>query len=356
MFDYAGAIHVHSNYSYDCQTPLAEIIGAAQTAGLDYVILTDHFRLDARRDGWERWHGRTLLIVGEEISPRYNHYLAMGINEPIVVWKSERNPQTYIDAVARQGGFGFIAHPDHPGALLAQVRRYPWLAWEATGYTGMGIWDLMGDWIGQLSSPSRAALAYLAPATMLTGPRPETLTRWDQCNQHSRCIGIGEVDNHNTRRRCLGIPVKIFPSLFAFRTIRTHILLEQAFSGEGSSDIAQVFGALRQGRCYVAQECWRPATGFAFRIFDDHHETTMGGTFTARGPALLEVRVPQRARIRVIHDGQLRHSEHRTGLEVDVRSPGVYRIEVWQKPHRWQDWKPWIYSNPIWVSSRGGRP
>ncbi|MBI3291553.1 MAG: PHP domain-containing protein [Elusimicrobia bacterium] len=350
LIDYGGAIHIHSDYSYDCQTPLAEIVAAAQEAGLDFAILTDHFRLDARHDGWERWHGQTLLIVGEEISPRYNHYVALGLREPIVVWKGERNPQGYIDAVARQGGFGFIAHPDHPGALLAQVRRYPWLAWEATGYTGMGIWDLVSDWIGQLRSPLRSGLAYLTPATMLTGPRPETLIRWDQLNQRSHCIGIGEVDNHNTQRRVLGIPVRIFPYRFAFRTIRTHILLEHPFSGETAPDIAKVLGALRQGRCYVAQEFWWPAAGFSFRIFDDHQEATMGETFTIRGPALLEVKAPQRGRIRLIHDGQLRRLEERTGMEVDVKSPGVYRIEVWQKPSLWQGWKPWLYSNPIWVT------
>jgi len=71
--DYAGIIHLHSAYSFDGRAPIAEIIGAAKRNEIDFLFLTDHSTLQARSDGWEGWHGRTLLIVGEEIAPRFNH-------------------------------------------------------------------------------------------------------------------------------------------------------------------------------------------------------------------------------------------------------------------------------------------
>src|SRR5689334_6833828 len=106
MFDYAGAIHFHSAYSYDARGSMEHIVQAALEAGLRYAVLTDHFKLEARADGWEKYHGPLLLIVGEEVSPRYNHYLALGLREPIVVSKDHHDAQSVIDAVKAQGGFG----------------------------------------------------------------------------------------------------------------------------------------------------------------------------------------------------------------------------------------------------------
>src|SRR5258706_5641436 len=148
MMDYSGCIHFHSSYSYDASIAPAQIVQAGLEAGVDYLILTDHFRLDAQNEGWERYHEsgskKLLMLVGEEISPRYNHYLAMDIKKPIVVSKIELDAQGVIDAVNEQGGFGFIAHPDHQGAPFVDLRAYPWVDWNVTGYAGLSIWDLMG--------------------------------------------------------------------------------------------------------------------------------------------------------------------------------------------------------------------
>ena len=87
------------------------------------VSPTDHFNLDAQKNGWERYHeshnSKLMLIVGEEVSPRYNHYLALGHQKPVVVWKSEANPQRYIDEVNAQGGFGFAV-------TIAQALAHAW--------------------------------------------------------------------------------------------------------------------------------------------------------------------------------------------------------------------------------------
>ena len=55
LTDYAGAIHLHSAYSFDGRAPVAEIIAAANRCGLDFLLLTDHGTLRARADGWEGW-------------------------------------------------------------------------------------------------------------------------------------------------------------------------------------------------------------------------------------------------------------------------------------------------------------
>ena len=348
MFDYAGCIHFHSAYSYDARIPLATILAEASRAGLDFAVLTDHFRLDAREEGLEGYHEKLLLMVGEEISPRYNHYLAFNISRPVVVWKTETRAQRLIDAVNAQGGFGFIAHPDHAGAPLVGNRAYPWIDWNATGYAGLGLWDLASDWSAQLTSPWKTLAACLWPSQALRGPNPKTLARWDELTQKSHCVAIGELDNHGNRRSFFGLKRRIFPFGFAFRTIRTHVLLEKEKTGIAAEDSRAILAALRQGQSYVSLDLWKDPAGFSFSIYDDRHRAWPGGEFQRKGQALLEAKLPSPGWICLFRNGRLIKDERRrAALQWDLDLPGVYRVEAQQ--HVGARWRPWIFSNPIWV-------
>jgi len=348
VFDCAGCIHFHSAYSYDAQVPLKTIVDAGIRSGLHYAILTDHFRLDALQENWEGYHENMLLLVGEEVSPRYNHYLAFNVRKPVVVWKTDANPQPVIDAVNAQGGFGFIAHPDHEGAPLVGARAYPWLDWNVTGYAGLSIWDLMGDWTSALSSRLAILYACWRPGNVLRGPRSQTLARWDQIVQTRHCVAIGETDNHGHLRRYMGFSKRIFPFEFAFRAVRTHVLLEEPLKRDAAADRPRILEAIRRGQSYVSLDLWQDPTGFSFEVFDDGRRAYMGGEFHRQGPALLETKIPAPGRIRLIRNGQLIWEERtRSHMERDLDLPGVYRIEVEQSAAG--AWRPWIYSNPIWV-------
>ena len=63
----SGVLHVHTEFS-DGHGTAEEVIEAAGAAGLDYLIVADHNRLDAKR--LEGYHGRLLVMVGTEISTR----------------------------------------------------------------------------------------------------------------------------------------------------------------------------------------------------------------------------------------------------------------------------------------------
>jgi hypothetical protein len=287
-------------------------------------------------------------LVGEEISPRYNHYLALGIKQPIVVCKRHPEAQKIIDRVQAEGGFGFIAHPDQEGAPFAGVRAYPWVDWKVKGFAGLSIWDLMDDWTSQLSSVWQIFWGALRPGGRLQGPRQKTLARWDELALRSHCVAIGEIDNHGNRRSFWGIPRRIFPFEFAFRTIRTHVLLETPLTGDAARDTHQVLEALRQGRSYVSLDLWNNPKGFLFRIYDEKNQAIMGENFHRSGPALLEAKVPGRGRTRMVRDGRVVWEDRRRSqVQLDVDLPGVYRVEVDQRVGG--RWRPWIYSNPIWV-------
>jgi hypothetical protein len=354
--DHAGVIHLHSVHSFDGRRTVPEIIAAANDSGIDFLMLTDHASLQARAEGLEGWQGRTLLVVGEEISPRFNHYLAFGLSDPVSTTpgREEMSPQTCIDRIAAGGGIGFIAHPDHGGTERFHVKRYPWTDWSVTGYTGLGIWDFMTDWQRGLTGYGRALIGYAFPSFLLRGPLAATLTRWDRLTRERRVVGIGELDNHDTLYRVLGLKLPVFPFRRVFRLIRTHVLTEAPFTGDGPADIASLLQALRSGHAYVSLDSNQDARGFRFTLTEGTRTATMGDEFCLADFAELAVSFPANARIRIIRNGSLLHQRQGTTLSERVREPGIYRIEADLRV--FGRYRPWIFSNPIYVSRSLKRP
>jgi hypothetical protein len=350
LIDYTGVIHLHSAYSFDGRAPVTEIIAAANKSGIDFLMLTDHATIEARNDGLERWHNGTLLIVGEEIAPRFNHLLAFQLPESIMTAKDppDIHPQAYIDRVQAREGISFIAHPDHEGSALFHVKHYPWTDWSVTGYTGIGIWDFMTDWQNSLTNHLRAILSYVFPAFFLRGPSPRTLERWDRLSQERRVVGIGELDNHDTVQRLWMFKLSIFPFARVFRLIRTHILTTAPLSGNSRADIAAVLDTLKNGRAYVALDHYRNSSGFSFLLTDEGRSATMGDEFILRRSAEITVSVPYKARIRLVRNGSSFHQTTGKKLALTLREPGIYRIEACL--NILGRYRPWIFSNPIYVT------
>jgi hypothetical protein len=350
MHDYVGAFHIHTDYSFDGTTGIKEVIAAARRAGLNFIVVTDHFRMDARKDGWEGWHDGVFVMVGEEISPRYSHYLALGIETPVIAWQKKSRPQEYIDAVNAQGGVGLIAHPDHTGAPKFGVKDYPWKDWSAKGYVGLSVWDLMTDWQEKLTSVPAAVKAYISPAAALTGPKAVTLSRWDELNRTGRVAGYGEIDNHNTSKRMFGLEFRIFPFDLAFKTIRTHILLDEPLSGIKEGAANQIKNAVKASRMYIAQEYWNSSKGFEFRIYNADGTAGPGQDLELKGaPAVAEVKLPREGLIRLIYDGRPAAETSGSRMQFDVSLPGTYRAEAYQKVRG--SLRPWIFTNHLRVKA-----
>jgi hypothetical protein len=352
LHDYTGVIHLHSAYSFDGRTPVPEILTAARRCGLDFLLLTDHSTLQARADGFEGWHDGILLVVGEEIAPRFNHYLAFGHRQPVATegHPSRLTAQITIDQVQALGGIGIIAHPDHQGTALFHVKHYPWIDWTVTGYTGLGIWDFMTDWQNGLTGYPRALLSYLFPALFLRGPSPRALARWDLLTQQGRVVGIGELDNHATRMKFLGLTLSVFPFRRVFCLIRTHLLTDTPLTGDDAADISTLLAALRNGRAYVALDHHRLSTGFSVIVAEADRSATMGDRFVLDHRAEFTVSVPHKARLRIIRNGSLFREATGCDLEIAISEPGVYRVEAALKIRG--NYRPWIYSNPVYIASR----
>src|SRR5579859_7781312 len=104
-------LHMHSTHS-DGSGTIEQILDHVQHAtDLDVIALTDHDVVEGAlraRDLWTKGSYRFDFIVGEEISTREGHLLALFIEKRIAPGLSmERS----IDLVHEQGGLAIVAHP-----------------------------------------------------------------------------------------------------------------------------------------------------------------------------------------------------------------------------------------------------
>ncbi|MFD7294870.1 CehA/McbA family metallohydrolase [Streptomyces sp. NPDC059897] len=111
---YRGDCHLHSWYSDGRRTP-AEIGALARAAGLDFINTSDH-NTHAAHAHWSDVAGDDLLVMlGEEVTTRNGHVLALG-TEPgtFVDWRYRARDNRwakYAQQIRRAGGLVVPAHP-----------------------------------------------------------------------------------------------------------------------------------------------------------------------------------------------------------------------------------------------------
>jgi hypothetical protein len=325
-----------------------EIARAGEANGLDFVLLTDHDTLEARDRGEEGWHGKVLLLVGEEVSPRgQDHFLAFGLERPID--HRGMTAAQILDAVERAGGFGFAAHPFSRGSerFRRAGRGMPWTDLDADALAGIEVWSLVTDSAERVNS-IRELLQFVArPERFVDSPPERNLREWDRLGAVRRCAGIGGIDAHQIGIRIGGrVPLRLMAYRRSFRFLRTHVLAERPLSGQLDEDRDAVFGGLRTGHAYLAMDSLAPARGFGFTA-----EGAGAPRMGSEAPAALftlRTRVPRPAGLRLLRDGrEIASATAATELAHDVAEPGVYRVEARLHAHGRE--RTWILSNPIYL-------
>lgn len=342
-FAYPGALHMHTTYS-DGSGSYPELIAAAQQAGLRWIIVTDHDTLEGAP--FAGWHDGLLVIVGHEITPDRNHFLAMNVD---TVVSNQLPPQDFVDEVYARGGFGVIAHPDER-VKNSFKEIYRWDDWTVDGprdragrVVGIELWNLMSDW-GEHLNGRNSIPSFLLPRMALSGPTPATLAWWDRLNMAGRrTFGVGGVDAHAFKHRAPWGEVEVFPYRWLFGTLTNYLLLDAPLSADARAATDQVYAALTGGRSYFVNRLDgdAPAITFAARRDDEAHVIGASPSL-AGGPLLIEADVGCDAYIRLIANGEVLTSGVRR-IRQSVAEPGVYRLEGY-----WGG-KAWLFSNPIFV-------
>ncbi|WP_327409563.1 CehA/McbA family metallohydrolase [Streptomyces sp. NBC_01281] len=146
---YRGDCHLHSWYSDGRRTP-AEIAALARAAGLDFINSTDH-NTHSSHPHWADQAGDDLLILlGEEITTRNGHVLALGTDPGTFVdWRYRARDNRFGKFARRVREAGGLVVPAHPHATCIGC------GWKF----GFGEADAVEVWNGPYTPDDEIALA-----------------------------------------------------------------------------------------------------------------------------------------------------------------------------------------------------
>ena len=345
MIEYVGVAHIHSLFS-DGTGEIPEIAKYAEESGLDFLMITDHNTLRGLNEGYEKWYGKTLCLVGCEINDRENknHYLAFGIEE---AYSTRLSAKEYVKKVKEAGGIGFLAHPHEKRNHMKEHPPYPWVDWSITDFDGIEIWNHMSEWMENLTEQNKYT-SFLHPLRSIVAPPDETLKLWDELNLKRKVVGFGGVDAHAHKQNLFGFfEVKIFPYKVLFKSIHNHILLDEELTrGNAKHKLAKtktaIYEALSYGRSFIANDYHADSKGFQFYAKSGRKKYYMGDSLDFSENVTLRINVPaQNSEVRIIHNGNQVAVFESHKVEYPVLEPGVYRVEVFYFN------KAWIYSNHI---------
>jgi hypothetical protein len=359
MFEYTGSIHMHSKYS-DGSGSVEDIVSSAADTDLDFIILTDHNTLKAKDKGYEKWYGNTMLIVGYEINDKKNrnHYMVFGTDKVVSTFEKLPDGDTgsrltaveYVKKIKEQGGIGFLAHPYEKRKHLPEHPPYPWTAWDSEDFTGIEIWNHMSEWAEGLNDSNKLQ-RFLHPLKSIVAPPEITLKKWDELNENRKVVAIGGIDAHAHKHNIMGFDFEIFAYKILFKSIRTHVLLENEIKrgdeNKFESERDKIIEALGRGRSFVVNNYNGSGKGFRFVAEYDGVNYVMGDEIafdkSKNKKIIFRTMLPAKAKIRFIHNGKC--ADELTGLDCiwDSDETGSYRIEAWK------DSKGWIFSNHIRV-------
>jgi glycosyltransferase involved in cell wall biosynthesis len=101
-------LHMHTDHSYDCATPVEVLLAEARSRGLGAIAVTDHNEISGAHEARNRADG-IAVIVGEEVKTADQ-------GEVIGLFIEEKIPrgmtlQETIAEIKRQGGLVYVPHP-----------------------------------------------------------------------------------------------------------------------------------------------------------------------------------------------------------------------------------------------------
>jgi len=318
-----GAYHMHTRHS-DGAKSVEEVAAAAERAGLDFIIVTDHGAPNLPSLDAQGKIGRVMVIAGTEISSSRGHLVALGFARPPKPFS--QNADLAVREVKSLGGFSVVAHP---------YSKTRWSWGDQTEFDGIEIMNVDGDlrrgWVlTALCAPILLVKPEAALLKILDAP-VETTRKWDQLLESTgRSInGFYGVDAH-----------RLFYET-GLSVLNLHVQLGSLAPVDFPEASAAILESLRQGWFYSAIDGAADPSGFRFWMLRG-----------LPGPTILRARTPYSFahETRLLRNGAVIASITGTNLEVEAREPGVYRIEVYLRertPLR-RD-VPWILSNPIIV-------
>jgi hypothetical protein len=353
FIEYKGVVHVHSFLGGHSRGNFEEIIAAAKSNQLNFVVMTEHTseNFDTAAMTLNGDHGGVLFINGNETTlANGDRYLLV----PGVQTTHRDSNFISVEDIARSGrgreGLTFVAYPQE------------YRGWASSFYDGVEVYNVYtnAQQINPLVMFFDALWSYRSYPDLLFAnfySRPgENLRKWDEAITATgrRLTAIAGNDSHAnvgislndaSGRPLLGF--KLDPYERSFRLVRVHAFIsrDKPLSSES------LLEALSKGHCFIGFDLFGDTSGFSFTASNGTENKIQGDEITFQNEARLTVNAPVTSRVVLLKDGKTIQDD--AGIkrkDYVVTERGSYRVEVYlpqlPKPAAEQ---PWIISNPIYV-------
>ena len=101
-------LHMHTNHSHDCATPVDALLEGAKRAGLGAIAVTDHNEISGAHEARERANGIKVIVAEEIKTGDQGEVIGLFIEEKI---PRGLTLQETIAEIRRQGGLVSVPHP-----------------------------------------------------------------------------------------------------------------------------------------------------------------------------------------------------------------------------------------------------
>ena len=349
--DYQGVIHVHSSLGGHSTGNFAELIAAAKTNQLDFVIMTEHpqAEFDTSALTLSGVHAGVLFVNGNEVATASGDRLLLIPGSANAAAMSTQTTQEVIAKQKSAGGLTFAAYP-------AESQT-----WQSSSVDGVEVYNLFTNarqynaavmfFDGLWSYGSYADLMF---ANFFVRPA-ENLKRWDDAMSvgHHKLVAIAGNDAHSnvglsvndaSGKQWLG--VKLDPYERSFHTVRTHVLIKK----DKGLTRESLLEAMSQGHCYISFDLFGDARGFSFAATGPGLKI-MGDDWVGLEQGVhLKASAPVSCRFVLLKNGEIIDQKSGATADFTVSNSGNYRVEAYldslPAPVKGQ---PWIISNPIYV-------
>lgn len=366
-FDYKGVTNVHTNMSSG-SGDVTRVIADAQTAGLDFLSITDLNVYD-KPSSLAGYHSNLLVMLDGEYSYLNSRLLNIGATTSRHLQGVGRSQVMFADLLSQAKkdddvGLLFLAHPLKP--------RYKWTGDYPPGLDGIEIINLKNVWQDAWNSKK---FSFIVSLTMylfneklallrLFEEPDEELALWDKLSLERPITGIAGADAE--AKLMVGGTFLKFPTYVTlFSLVRNHVLLKSELTGNATNDVEKLATAFRHGQFYMSLDILGNPKGFNALIRNKQNQSfPMGSRLEFEDGMVLDVTLPQKPDapfdVVIYRNGERMMTSNSQTTQYYLTGPGVYRVMVRVIPTLplpdGKKWIPWIYTNPFYLAEKSASP
>lgn len=318
--DLRGTIHVHSAAGSHSMGTYRELIEAARTLHFGYLFITDHPR-------------------------EYQLFNQVQDPDVVMVYGTEQEREDGLRELVGPEGRVRIQllyedRPIDPEATGIEVFNIAVSARHHNNLLGWGTWlyhrlfhpELFFFHAWQLEEPNFELWDRMLATRKLSA------TAGNNAHQN---VGLLLVTGTGQRVASLFLD----PYVQSLGFVTNHLQLPR----NGEADVEAVIKALAEGSSYIAFEQIADPTGFSFHAVFGESVFPMGSTVPLG--CRLVFQSPYPVRFRLVRAGVEVVELEGLRFSYEAETPGAYRVEArFLNPPSLLDDRPWIISNPIYVS------